>query len=241
MLQTRYGKLANLADFARKGQLANYEAFRAMFEGREAKLFQPSSAVITWMSHPAQPSFVWQLYHYDLEPNSSLFAVRKACETVHIQLNESNGTVQIINHLATPLTGARATLAVYNLDGTKAYGQDFAAEAAPSAATTLDPVQWPATLSPVHFVQLQLRDAGGKLLSTNFYWRGIPGHEDDLQSLETLPPVELRATVARHDADWEMPVGRDARKSLRAGGADGALATAAAGVGRAGPAGLLFG
>ena len=30
------------------------------------------------MSHPAQPSFVWQLYHYDLEPNAALYAAKKA-------------------------------------------------------------------------------------------------------------------------------------------------------------------
>ena len=47
----------------------NYEAFRAMYEGREAKLFHPATGVITWMSNPAQPSFVWQLYSWDLEPN----------------------------------------------------------------------------------------------------------------------------------------------------------------------------
>ena len=59
----RYGPLANPADFARKGQLMNYEAFRAMYEGRNAKLFHFATGVITWMSNPAQPSFVWQLYH----------------------------------------------------------------------------------------------------------------------------------------------------------------------------------
>ena len=39
MIAERYGKVANLADFVRKSQLANYEAFRAMYEGRNAKLF----------------------------------------------------------------------------------------------------------------------------------------------------------------------------------------------------------
>ncbi len=87
----RYGKIANLADFVRKAQLANYEAFRAMYEGRNAQLFHPTTAMITWMSDPAQPSFVWQLYHYDLEPNASLFAVMHAGELVHIQFNEANG------------------------------------------------------------------------------------------------------------------------------------------------------
>jgi len=49
----------------------------------------PYHRVITWMSNPAQPSFVWQIYHYDLEPNASLFAVMHAGELVHIQFNEA--------------------------------------------------------------------------------------------------------------------------------------------------------
>ncbi len=78
IVAARYGKIANLADFVRKAQMANYEAFRAMYEGRNAQLFHPTTAVITWMSNPAQPSFVWQIYHYDLEPMSSLLR-RDAC------------------------------------------------------------------------------------------------------------------------------------------------------------------
>ena len=97
-LSRRYGKTANLADFVRKAQLANYEAFRAMYEGRFAQLFAPVTGVITWMSNPAQPSFVWQLYSWDLEPNASLFATRKACEPIHIMLNETNGHLQVINN-----------------------------------------------------------------------------------------------------------------------------------------------
>jgi hypothetical protein len=50
ILASRYGKIANLADFVRKAQLANYEAFRAMYEGRNAQLFHPATAVITWMT-----------------------------------------------------------------------------------------------------------------------------------------------------------------------------------------------
>jgi hypothetical protein len=49
---------------------------------------------------------VWQLYHYDLEPNSSLFAVMSAGEMVHIQFNEANGELQVINNLPTPVKDA---------------------------------------------------------------------------------------------------------------------------------------
>ena len=117
VMAKRYGPLANAADFARKGQLMNYEAFRAMYEGREAKMFHFATAVITWMSNPAQPSFVWQLYAHDLEPNSALFAVRKACEPVHIQFNEQLGSVQVINNTPSSLDRGKARLKLYNLDG----------------------------------------------------------------------------------------------------------------------------
>jgi hypothetical protein len=199
IIAARYGKVANLADFVRKSQLANYEAFRAMYEGRNAKLFHPTTGVMTWMSNPAQPSFVWQIYHHDLEPNSAFFAVRKAAEVVHIQLNESNGTVQVINNLAVPLNGARAHLAIYNLDGTVAYSQDYDVSAAASAATSLGAVAWPAGMSAVHFVKLELRDAAGKPVSGNFYWRALPEHQDDLTALGELQAVMLDAKVARRE------------------------------------------
>lgn len=195
----RYGKIANLADFVRKGQLANYEAYRSMYEGRNAQMFHPTTGIITWMSHPAQPSFVWQLYHYDLEPNASLFAVMHASEPVHIQLNEATGEVQVINNLPEPLTDVRAHIAVYNLDGKVAYEHEFVFTADASLATTLSPFELPKDLSPVHFIQLDLKNSEGKPLSSNFYWQGNPGSPDDLTDLNKLPEVTLTAEVASKD------------------------------------------
>jgi hypothetical protein len=205
-MAARYGKIANLADFVRKAQLMNYEAFRAMYEGRNAQLFDPATGVITWMSNPAQPSFVWQLYHYDLEPNSSLFAVKKAAEMVHLQFNEDTGELQVINNLPTPVTGAVAHLTVYNLDGSVGYRQDYPVTAAPDVATSLGTVGFPAGLSSVYFLKMELKDAGGKLLSDNFYWRAQPVHRDDLTDLNKLPVVALGAQVERKDADGKALV-----------------------------------
>ncbi|HUD83989.1 MAG TPA: glycoside hydrolase family 2 TIM barrel-domain containing protein [Candidatus Saccharimonadales bacterium] len=201
IINERYGQVANLADFARKGQLANYEAFRAMYEGRNAKLFKPCTGVITWMSNPAQPSFVWQIYHHDLEPNASLFAAKKACEPVHIQLNEKTWDVEVINNLPAPVTQSHASLTIYNLDGSTVYQHEFEVQAPPSAETSLGSVEWPANLSAVHFIKLEWHDAAGTLLSDNFYWRALPEQPDNLQALETLPTVTLEAEVARHDDD----------------------------------------
>jgi hypothetical protein len=200
ILGERYGQITNLADFVRKGQMANYEAYRAMYEGRNAKLFKPCTGVITWMSNPAQPSFVWQLYHHDLEPNASLFAAKKACEPLHIQLNEKTWELEVINNLPAPITQSRADLAIYNLDGSLAYQHQFDLEAPPTAETGLGLVEWPTNLSSVHFVKLEWHDAAGKLLSDNFYWRASPEDPDNLRALETMPTVTLVAKVVRHDS-----------------------------------------
>lgn len=199
-LEDRFGKVRNLADFVRKAQLMNYEAYRAMYEGRNAQLFHQTTAIITWMSAPAQPSFVWQLYHYDLEPSASLFGVQSAGEMQHIQFNQTNGEVQIINNLPTPLENATADVTVYNLDGTVAlqYQRHFTAPA--DFATSIGPVEFPANTSNVNFVKLVLHDATGNLLSTNFYWRAnVDGHPDDLTDLNKLPAVTLQSEVSRHD------------------------------------------
>jgi len=201
IMAQRYGKIANLADFVRKSQMMNYEGYRAMYEGREAQLFNPVQGILTWMSHPAQPSFVWQIYHYDLEPNAAFFGVKNACEPVHIQLNDAgNGTIQVINHLPTALSSARTKCVLYNLDGSSPYQHDYDVTAAASAATSLGTVEWPTGLSPVHFVRLELRDASGRLLSDNFYWCALSAKPDDLTALDTLRVMTLDAQVKRRDA-----------------------------------------
>ena len=86
-----------------------------MYEGRNAEMFTKTTGVLTWMSHPAQPSFVWQLYHYDLEPNASLYAVKKASETIHVQLNEANGAIEVVNNKPEALSQVRVRVSVYGL------------------------------------------------------------------------------------------------------------------------------
>jgi hypothetical protein len=197
----RYGPIRNLADFVRKAQMANYEAFRAMYEGRNALLFHPTTAVITWMSNPAQPSFVWQIYHYDLEPMSSYFAVMHASELLHIQLNEATNHVQVINNFPQALSGVMASVAIYSLDGQRVSEKDSLITAAPDVATDLGELELPDSITTVYFVKLELFDASSKLLSSNFYWRAVPWDPNDLTALNKLPKVALTAQVQCKDAD----------------------------------------
>ncbi len=222
-LNERYGKVVNLPDFVRKAQLANYEAFRAMYEGRECQMFKGSTGVITWMSSPAQPSFVWQLYGYDLEPNASLFAVRKACEPIHVMFNEVTDHVEVINNLPADFTG-KASVTVFNLDGTVKYQNSWDVSAPGSAPDDLGAVVWPTDLTPVNFVKVDLHDGNGRLISDNFYWHtpatvapppppAVPGQKpprppaaplEIYTDLNQLNPVALNISATRHDENGKV-------------------------------------
>jgi mannosylglycoprotein endo-beta-mannosidase len=197
MLATRYGHIRNLADFVRKAQLANYEAFRAMYEGRNAQMFTQTTGVLTWMSHPAQPSFVWQLYHYDLEPNASLYAAKKAAETVHAQLNEATGAFEVVNNKPESLNGLTLRTTSYSLDGDVTGEKDFPVSTVPASTTVkvgeID-VAAGARKSPICFVKLDLMGADGKVVSTNFYWQSLI--QDDFTSLEKMPRVTLKVNAS---------------------------------------------
>jgi hypothetical protein len=201
LLAERYGKIDNLADFVRKGQMANYEAFRAMYEGRNAEMFHPTTGILTWMSHPAHPSFVWQLYHYDLEPNSSLFAVKSASEMVHVQFNEITSNVQVVNNLPQPLIGAKVHVRVFKLDGSLSSEEYLPVNSLSSSVVDVGEVEFHEPLTSVLFVSLGLSDSAGKSISENFYWLNGPARGDRFSSLNTMPRVELDPAVNRADKD----------------------------------------
>jgi mannosylglycoprotein endo-beta-mannosidase len=193
-LGERYGHIRNLADFAQKGQLATYEAFRAMFEARNPGMFKTTTGILTWMSHPAQPSFVWQLYHYDLEPNAALYAVQKASEMVHVQLNEQNGDLEVVNNRPDALSDLTVKVFIYGFDGRLESTKRYVVAEVPGS-TTVKAAQIQAySRSPLYFVKLELAGADGKLLSRNFYWQHVA--QDQFDGLMKLPTVKLDAEAS---------------------------------------------
>ncbi len=201
LLAQRYGVSANLAEFARKSQLACYESYRAMYEGRFAKLFKPATGVLTWMSNPSQPSFVWQYYSYDLEPLASLYGTQKACEPVHVMMNQANFNLMVVNNTPAALAGLTARVRVFSLDGTLKSDRTVPVTAPASAVTDAGAIVFPTDLSPVHFVKLELKNEAGRTVSDNFYWRALPANAADYTSLDKIAPAALDANIVRHDAD----------------------------------------
>jgi len=171
-----YGAPTGIEDCCRKAQMVNMEVFKAIYEAWNNRMWNDCTGVMIWMSNPAWPSLTWNTYDYYMEPTAVYFAIRGACEPIHIQWNAATNEVKAINCTSNELKGHTADAVIYNLDGSVFRGNsvqfDCAANSTHDCMTLFSPGEGNLdNLSNVHFIQLALKDSAGSVLSRNFYWR----------------------------------------------------------------------
>ncbi|MCL1499337.1 glycosyl hydrolase 2 galactose-binding domain-containing protein [Xanthomonas nasturtii] len=194
-LTDKLGAPTSLADFERKAQLLNYETHRAIFEGFNAQLWSKNSGRLLWMSHPAWPSNMWQIYSHDYDTHAAYYGVRNAAETLHVQMNLPGHEVVVVNNAAEPVRGLRVRAEVYATDGKLLQQREQALDAAAVAVSA--PVLQLAPLlkdtNGLGFVRLQLLDRDAVVRSRNFYW--VARDAAAMRGLDALTPVPLHLTT----------------------------------------------
>ena len=198
-IETSYGGADNAADWVRLAQYVNYEGYRAMFEAQSKNRM----GLLIWMSHPTWPSFVWQTYDYYLEPTAGYFGAKKACEPLHVQWNPVTDNVEVVNYSAGNARGLTAGVRVLNMDGALRWEKSAPLDSAEDSVASPIRIEYPAGLTPVHFIRLRLT-RGGETVSENFYWRGL--EEYNYRALRDLPKVKIEAVthVARQGGRWVL-------------------------------------
>ncbi|HOM17910.1 MAG TPA: hypothetical protein PLQ00_11315, partial [Thermoguttaceae bacterium] len=81
-----FGQPKSVADYCRRAELLSYDQHRAMFEAAQHRMWDITSGFSEWKLNACWPSVEWQLYDWYLRPMVSYYAVRKACEPVHVQM-----------------------------------------------------------------------------------------------------------------------------------------------------------
>ncbi|GAA0264373.1 glycosyl hydrolase 2 galactose-binding domain-containing protein [Rhodanobacter caeni] len=213
-MRTGFGEATSLADFERKAQMMNYVSYRAIFEGMNAGLWTQNSGRLLWMSHPAWPSTTWQIYSSDYDTQASYYGVKEASEPVHVQMNLPDHRIVVVNNTAAPLHGLTVSAHVFAPDGAGHRELATGNATLDARAIAVTPVTMTTAdigrLSNQHglvFVQLQLHDAGGKLVSRNFYW--VAHEPADLRKLGDLPQVGLDVQARREAGGMRVSVRND--------------------------------
>ena len=206
-LEGRYGKAKDLDDYVRKSQVMTYEGERAMFEAFGRNKYG-STGVVQWMLNNAWPSIIWHLYDYYLRPGGGYYGTKKANEPLHVQYSYDDRSVAVVNSYYRAFPGHKVTAKVYNLDMAEKFSKTATVDIGPDSASRVFEIPEIVGLTSAYFVKLDLQDAAGKPVSSNFYWLSTQpdendwGHSDgrytpiskyaDLTALNQLPPVQLK-------------------------------------------------
>ena len=167
-MQAEFGAPTSLEDFERKAQMLNYVDHRAIFEGMNAHLWAPNSGRMLWMTQPAWPSTMWQILSHDYDTQASYYGVKKASEPVHIQLDLSNYEVAVVNNTTAALSGLSLEASVYSLANKLLLHHQEQNNAGANSVTDGFKLDLEPLLSvEVVLVKLELRGAGGQLMSQN--------------------------------------------------------------------------
>ncbi|GAC1421173.1 MAG: glycoside hydrolase family 2 [Acidobacteriaceae bacterium] len=193
-LTTEFGEASSLEDFERKAQMLNYVNHRAIFEGMNAHLWNPNSGRLLWMTQPAWPSTMWQILSSDYDTQASFYGVKSAAEPVHVQMDLPDLHVAVVNSSQDTITGATVHAIAQLGDGTKVFEHESPVTLQPGTVADVFPIDVNASAaSGVAYIELQLRDAAGSVLSRNFYW--YSSDSAGYRQMNDLPKVELTASL----------------------------------------------
>lgn len=163
-----------------------------MFESYSGNKYV-STGVIQWMLNNAWPSMIWHLYDYYLDTGAGYYAVKKACEPIHIQYSYDSSSIEVVNSTYRPVSGLHASIVVHGIGWNQLYSStadvSLSADSSqrvfklPSISVsseesigaldeqgTAQPVNLYSGMERIFLIDLKLTDSTGKVVSRNFYW-----------------------------------------------------------------------
>ena len=118
---------------------------------------------------------------------------------MHIQWNPLSDSVEVVNYSGRDVAGLKAQTEILDLNGSVKWEKSTPLDLNEDSTIPCMGLTIPPDISPVYFIRLKLVK-GNKLISENFYWRGLV--ENNFKALRTLPRVTLEtSTVCKRKGD----------------------------------------
>ena len=232
-LDKRYGPSSNVAEYARKAQVAIYENVRAQFETYAASGWENHKMMVFWMFNNHWPSFFGHLYDYYFKQGGGYFGAKKALRPLtaifdsYATGDRSRANIYLINQTTEPQKRLKVSAKLYNVDGTLKHTETSAnLDIAPASSLRALSLPRYADMSSTYFVRLEVRRQTGELVAENVYWQSTTddaiddSHANDqfgqmklnqtkwadLTALNTMPEVPLELTAEHSIAGSETSV-----------------------------------
>jgi exo-1,4-beta-D-glucosaminidase len=183
-LNNRYGKTNSVEEFAAKAQIVNYEAMRPMFEAFGVNKYN-STGVIQWMFNSAWPDMFWQLFDYYLMPTGAFYGAKKGCQPLNLVYNYKDKNIYIVNDYNNSYEKLTVSVKRYDAFSKLIFETNVSFDIAENSSKKIFDLPAFESNTKVSFLNLELKNSSGKVISDNFYW---------LSNVEDVPDLE--------NSDW---------------------------------------
>jgi hypothetical protein len=195
--------------FADAAQPVCYHAWRSMIESWNSRMWNNTTGLILWMSHPAWPSMIWQTYTYDFQTPGSFFGAKKGCEPLHIQYNLDTKSICIINSTKKEARNLKATATCHDhISGKELISAKWKGNAGANSLTLCldsafmtDALQ---TLPEKFLLRLTLSDDRDNIVSVNDYYVG--GYTMSGRDLSLKPKIVFKGKSERNTHHFKIKV-----------------------------------
>ncbi len=214
-LVNQYGPSKNIEEYATKAQAVGGSGFRSIWEVWNANKLdfgdRYCAGLLFWYHNSPLRQTGARMWDWSLEPTAALYFSQDALEPLHAQFEYLSNTVTVVNDFYKPFKGYTVAADVYDFNlkkvATKQAKVDLPEDGLAHKVFALD---FPADITPVHFIKLTLTDEKGKFVSDTFYWRSTDVYKGKktvtgpctagFAPLAQLPPATLKvAKTARSD------------------------------------------
>lgn len=162
-----------------------------------------------WKLNAAFPSVIWQIYDWYLQPNAGYYFMQNAVEPIHIQFNQNDSTVAVINrtHHATGTLMLQAD--VYDTGNKQLFHQLATANLPDAGVKEVIPMAYVLKpLKGLSFVVLSLKNSKGNIISRNTYWMA-PGN--NYTAVNALPKTQvttklLKTEKGKTENKWTLQI-----------------------------------
>lgn len=215
-LADNYGESSSIKEYGWKTQLLSAMNSKAIWDvWNYNKLWYGDrycTGTLFWSHASPIPMIKNHMWDWYLIPTASLYHTMHALEPVHVQFDYLKNTVSVYNDRLTGLSNLTVVARLYDLSSKKlatwtVHGVNVVAD---GVACDVMRLSFPDKITPVHFIALELRDAKGKVLSKNFYWRSTAKYVEGtltgpcasgFESLASMPKASVKASLAKRSAD----------------------------------------
>jgi hypothetical protein len=178
----QFGPSGSIDEYAAKAQFVGAMGNRALWEAWNYNKFQFGdrwcSGLLFWYLNSPARQTAGRMWDWSLEPTAALYYTQNALQPLHPQFDYLKNTVSVYNDYRMKFTGYMVRVTLYDLDSRVRMVQKKRVDIpADGVANDVFGIVFPADLTPVHFIRLELMDAAGKPVSESLYWRSKDKYE----------------------------------------------------------------